>query len=105
MCLARILATKFRRLGSQCRIFAAKYMPGPHVFCDFRWYDSSEKGIDGSRSSVEFAVICIESIPAYAGGGSSRSAIPGVCLALLQGSCSRTFQVYLEREGGRGWEV
>jgi hypothetical protein len=30
-------------------------------------HDSREKGIDGSRSSVEFAVVCIESIPAYAG--------------------------------------
>ena len=55
MCLARILATKFRRLECCHMFFAAKYMPGPHVFCDFRWYDSSEKGIDGSRSSVEFS--------------------------------------------------
>jgi hypothetical protein len=30
-------------------------------------HGSSEKGIDDSRSSVEFAVVCIESIPAYAG--------------------------------------
>jgi hypothetical protein len=30
-------------------------------------HDSGKEGIDGSRSSVEFAVVCIESIPAYAG--------------------------------------
>ena len=42
-------------------------MPGPHVFCDFRYDSSSEEGIDCLRSSVEFTVICIESIPAYAG--------------------------------------
>ena len=54
-----------------------------------RLHDSSEKGIDCSRSSVEFAVVCIESISSLRWGGSSRAAIPGVCLALLQGSCSR----------------
>ena len=77
-------------------------MSGPHVFCDIRWYDSSEKGIDGSRSSVEFAVICIESITSLCWGGSSRAAISGVCLALVQGSRSRKknqLQLQLEREG------
>ena len=77
-------------------------MPGPHVFCDFRWYDSSEKGIDGSRSSVEFTVICIESITSLCWGGSSRAAIPGVCLALVQGSCSRkSIKIFLN--GREAW--
>ena len=50
------------------------------------------------------AVICIESITSLCWGGSSRAAIPGVCLALVQGSCSRTFQFILNvREGGREW--
>ena len=71
--------------------FAAKYMSGPHIFCDIRWYDSSEKGIDGSRSSLSSAVICIESITSLCWGGSSRAAVPGVCLALVQGSCSRKY--------------
>ena len=34
------------------------------------------------------AVICIESITSLCWGGSSRAAVPGVCLALVQGSCS-----------------
>ena len=46
---------EFRRLGRFAANFAAKYMPGQRVFCDIRWYDSSEKGINGSRSSVEFS--------------------------------------------------
>ena len=77
-------------------------MPGPHVFCDFRWYDSSEKGIDGSRSSVEFTVICIESITSLCWGGSSRAAIPGVCLALVQGSVLTIFMWWWS-EGGGSW--
>ena len=82
MCLARILATN--SVG-----FCRKIHAWPACLLRLRWYDSSEKGIDGSRSSVEFAVICIESITSLCWGGSSRAAIPGVCLALLQGSCSR----------------
>ena len=76
-------------------------MPGPHVFCDFRWYDLSEKGIDGLRSSVEFTVICIESITSLCWGGSSRAAIPGVCLALVQGSVLTKIDIkhFFEREG------
>ena len=31
-------------------------------------------------------VICIESITSLCWGGSSRAAIPGICLALVQGS-------------------
>jgi hypothetical protein len=42
-------------------------MSGPHVFCGLGVHASSEKGIDWSHSSVEFAVVCIESIPAYTG--------------------------------------
>ena len=38
------------------------------------------------------AVICIESITSLCWGGSSRAAIPGVCLALLQGSCLANFK-------------
>ena len=34
-------------------IFFAKYVSGPHVFCEFRLHDSSEKGIDCSRSSTK----------------------------------------------------
>ena len=37
------------------------------------------------------AVICIESITSLCWGGSSRAAIPGVCLALVQGSCLANF--------------
>ena len=32
--------------------FFAKYVSGPQVFCEFRLHDSSEKGIDCSRSST-----------------------------------------------------
>ena len=43
-------------------------MSGQHVFCDIRWYDSSERGIDGAcRVPLSSAVVCIESIPAYVG--------------------------------------
>ena len=75
-------------------------MSGPHVLCEFRRHDLRERGIDGSRSSVEFAVICIESITSLCWGGSSRAAVPGVCLALVQGSCSRKHLVCHVRESG-----
>ena len=48
-------------------LLVAKYVSGPHVFCDVGVYGSYERGIDGSRSSIELTVVCIESIPAYAG--------------------------------------
>ena len=77
-------------------------MPGPHVFCDFRWYDSSEKGIDGSRSSVDFTVICIESITSLCWGGSSQAAIPGVCMfGSCAGQCSHKIHVVVVG-GSRG---
>ena len=44
-------------------------------------HGSNEKGIDGSRSFVEFAVICIESIPAYAG-----VVVPGLPSWCMSGS-------------------
>ena len=46
------------------------------------------------------AVICIESITSLCWGGSSRAAIPGVCLALVQGSCSR--KIHVVGGGGGG---
>ena len=45
------------------------------------------RGIDGSRiAPLSSTVICIESITSLCWGGSSRAAIPGICLALVQGS-------------------
>ena len=52
------VCNEFRMLGRTivcCRLFVAEYMSGPHVFCDLGVHDSSEKGIDGSRRSVEFS--------------------------------------------------
>jgi hypothetical protein len=46
-------------LQNMCLVHMSFAMLGVH--------DLSKRGIDGSRSSVEFAVVCIESIPAYAG--------------------------------------
>ena len=45
-------------------------------------------------------MICIESITSLCWGGSSRAAVPGVCLALVQGSCSLKSSTE-GREGGR----
>ena len=46
------------------------------------------------------AVICIESITSLCWGGSSRAVISGVCLALLQGSCSRKISCFNLGGGG-----
>ena len=58
MCLAHIFAANSIGFSSLLPISVfAKCVSGPHVFCDkfIGVHDSSEKGIDGSRSSVEFS--------------------------------------------------
>ena len=96
--LASIFAVN--SIGYFRALYVAKCVSGPHVFCDLGVHGLHERGIDGSRSSIEFscgmyweytslcwdgglwllflvyvwlscravsAVVCIESIPAYAG--------------------------------------
>ena len=64
-------------------------MPGPHIFCDLGGTTRVRRELMARVVPLSSAVICIESITSLRWGGSSRAAIPGVCLALVQGSCSR----------------
>ena len=101
MCLARILATN--SIGWNVAEFL------PQNTCLARMSSVTLGGTARVRRELmarvvplSSAVICIESITSLCWGGSSRAAIPGVCLALVQGSCSRKLEFL---KGGRVWEV
>ncbi len=78
-------------------------MSGPHVFCDVRLgvHDSSRRKELMARIVPLSSLWCVLSVYQLLLGWESAAIYPGVCLALLQGSCLHKFNRFCFLPRGR----